>query len=150
LETTKAGLRIKSPKTRHGRRTISVPASVVEELRAHWKAQQEHRLALGLGRASADDLIFAMADGSPYRPNTLSRDWLRATGAVGRPINPHSLRHHHASNLIAAGIDILTISRRLGHANPSITLGVYGHLYPNTDDCAAQVIEAMFARVRAE
>jgi integrase len=44
----------------------------------------------------------------------------------------------------------LTISRRLGHANPSITPGVYGHLYPNTDDRAAQVIEAMFARVRAE
>lgn len=69
---------------------------------------------------------------------------------MGRPFNLHSLRHHHASNLIAAGIDILTISRRLGHANPSITLAVYGHLYPNTDDRAAQVIEAMFARVRAE
>jgi integrase len=91
-----------------------------------------------------------MADGSPYRPNTLSRDWLRATAAVGRSINRHSLGHHHASDLIAAGIDILTISRRLGHANPSITLGVYGHLYPNTDDRAAQVIEARFAGVRAE
>jgi hypothetical protein len=36
---------------------------VIEELRAHWKVQQEQRLALGLGRASVDDLIFAMADG---------------------------------------------------------------------------------------
>jgi integrase len=88
-----------------------------------------------------------MADGSPYRPNTLSRDWLRATAAWGGRLTgtawgtttPH-----------AAGIDILTISRRLGHANPSITLGVYGHLYPNTDDRAAQVIEARSARVRAE
>jgi integrase len=94
---------------------------VVEELRIHWKAQQEQRLALGLARASADDQIFAMADGSPYRPNTLSRDWLRATAAVGCGITT-------PQNLIAAGIDILTISRRLGHANPSITLGVYGHL----------------------
>jgi integrase len=150
LETTRAGLRFKPPKTRHGRRIISLPASAAEELRAHWKGQQEQRLALGLGRGSPDDLIFAMPDGSPYKPDTLSKDWLRATAAVGRTINLHSLRHHHASSLIAAGIDVLTISRRLGHANPSITLTVYGHLCPNTDDRAAQVIEAMFARVRTE
>ena len=59
----------------------------------------------------------------------------------------HALRHTHVSSLIAAGVDILTISRRLGHASPTITLGVYGHLFSNTDDRAAQVIEAMFARV---
>jgi len=43
--------------------------------------------------------------------------------------------------LIAAGTDILTISRRLGHGSPAITLGVYGHLFSNTD-AAADVIEA--------
>ena len=48
--------------------------------------------------------------------------------------------------LIAAGVDILTISRRLGHANPTITLSVYGHLFSNTDDRAAQVIEAAFGK----
>jgi hypothetical protein len=48
---------------------------------------------------------------------------------------------------IAAGVDILTISRRLGHANPKITLSVYGHLYGDTDDKAAQAVEAMFARI---
>jgi integrase len=52
----------------------------------------------------------------------------------------HSLRHTHASTLIAAGIDVLTISRRLGHGSPSITLGVYGHLF-KTDDRAAEAME---------
>jgi integrase len=66
---------------------------------------------------------------------------------TGRRINLHTLRHTHASSLIAAGVDILTISRRLGHANPKITLSVYGHLYGNTDDKAAQAVEAMFARI---
>lgn len=150
LETTKAGLRIKSPKTRHGRRTISIPASVTDELRAHWKAQQEQRLSLGLGRSGPEDLIFAAPEGALRKPNALTNDWLRATLAVGRRINLHSLRHHHASSLISAGIDVLTISRRLGHANPSITLTVYGHLYPDTDDRAVQVVEAMFARVWPE
>jgi integrase len=150
LETTAAeGLRVKGPKTKHGRRAISLPVSAIEALRAHWKAQQEARLSLGLGRATPDDLIFTTADGSPLEPDVLSRNWLNNTlAATGRPINLHSLRQHHASSLIRAGVDILTLSRRLGHANAAITLGVYGHLYPSPDDKAAQAIEAMFERVR--
>jgi integrase len=50
LEQTKAGLRFKSPKTKNGRRTISLPKTTVAELRDHWKAQQEFRLSCGLGR----------------------------------------------------------------------------------------------------
>lgn len=150
LEQTKAGLRFKSPKTRHARRTIAIPVSTVVELRAYWSAQQEQRLALGLGRSLPGDLVFAAWDGTPRKPNWLTNEWLRATMAVGRRISLHALRHTHASSLIAAGIDILTISRRLGHANPSVTLGVYGHMYGNTDERAAEAIEAMFARVRAE
>jgi integrase len=147
LEQTRAGLRFKSPKTKHGRRTITIPPAVVSDLRAHWKAMQEQRLALGLGRSAPDDLVFTMWDGSPRKPNALTNDWLRASAVIGRRINLHALRHTHASSLIAAGIDILTISRRLGHANPKITLSVYGHLYTNTDDKAAQAVEQMFARI---
>lgn len=148
VETTKEeGIRVKGPKTKHGRRSISLSSLAVETLRAHWKAQGEERLGAGLGRAGPDDPIFATSDGAALRPNTLSRNWLRTTGAIGRAIGLHSLRHHHASNLIAAGVDILTVSRRLGHGSPTITLSVYGHLYPNVDDGAAQVVEAMFKRV---
>ena len=77
-------------------------------------------------------------------------DWLRASKIIGRRVSLHALRHTHASGLIAAGVDILTISRRLGHANPKITLSVYGHLYGNTDDLAAQAVERMFARIGRE
>jgi integrase len=147
LEQTRAGLRFKEPKSSYGRRTITLPASAIAELRGHWTTSQEQRLALGLGRSAPDDLVFYMLDGSPRRPNTLSNDWLRASKVIGRQISLHALRHTHASNLIAAGVDILTISRRLGHANPKITLAVYGHLYTDTDARAAQAVEAMFARI---
>ncbi|HLJ20098.1 MAG TPA: tyrosine-type recombinase/integrase, partial [Stellaceae bacterium] len=59
LEQTKAGgLRFKTPKTKHGRRSITIPPAIVTELRAHWKDHQEQRLALGLGKAPGDALVF--------------------------------------------------------------------------------------------
>ena len=50
-QTIKGGLRFKSPKTHHGRRSITLPATAITVLRAHWKAQQERRLQLGQGKA---------------------------------------------------------------------------------------------------
>lgn len=142
LEETKAGLRFKPPKTRHGRRTVSLPASVVEVLRTHRRKQNEQRLAFGLGGAGDDDLVFARPDGSPYAPDTLSRDWWRAVKALRLPrIMFHALRHSHASALIAAGLDIVAVSRRLGHGSPAITLGVYAHAFNKTDAVAAQAME---------
>jgi integrase len=70
LEQTRAGLRFKSPKTKHGRRSSTLPASLVAELRAHWTAQQQQRLALGLGKAGDDALVFATWDGKPRRPTS--------------------------------------------------------------------------------
>ena len=54
----------------------------------------------------------------------------------------HALRHTHASALIAAGLDILTVSRRLGHGRPSVTLDVYGHLIEQNEDKAVAVLDA--------
>jgi integrase len=65
-------------------------------------------------------------------------------------VSLHALRHTHASQLIAEGMDVLTISRRLGHGSPTITLDIYSHLFGNTDDRAADVIERAFGKVLAE
>jgi integrase len=54
----------------------------------------------------------------------------------------HALRHTDASQLIDQGVDVVTISTRLGHANPTITLQVYAHLFRNDDSKAAQAINA--------
>ena len=60
----------------------------------------------------------------------------------------HGLRHTYVSQLIAAGLDVLTISRRIGHALPTITLAVYGHLFSSTDARAAEIMQATFTKVR--
>jgi integrase len=124
---------------------------VVAELRAHWTRQQEQRLALGQGRAGDDALILAKWDGTPMSPNATTTEWARALTKLKLPlVSLHALRHTHVSQLIASGMDVLTVSRRLGHGSPTITLGVYGHLFSNSDDKAAQVIEAAFGKVLTE
>lgn len=140
-QTKRAGLVFKAPKTRHGRRSITLPSSVVAELRSHWKAQQEMRLMLGIGKAPPESLVFAAQDGSTRTPNALTKEWQTVMANAKVKATLHSLRHTHASTLIASGLDVLTISRRLGHGSPAITLSVYGHLF-KTDDRAAAIMDA--------
>jgi len=47
-------------------------------------------------------------------------------------------------------MDVLTISRRLGHSSPIVTLTIYGHLFGNTDDRAAEIMEAAFSQMRTD
>ena len=142
LEETRAGLRFKTPKTKYGRRTISLPPSSVDALRIHRRQQLELRIALGQGRPGPTALVFSTVEGSPMSPDNLSRDWRRVTAARKLPpVKFHALRHTHASALIASGLDVLTISRRLGHASPVVTLAIYGHLFGDTDRKAASAIE---------
>ena len=76
-------------------------------------------------------------------PDNLSRDWGRACKSLGLPkVMFHSLRHTHVSALIASGVDVVTISRRIGHSSPTVTFNTYGHLFKNTDVSAADAIEA--------
>lgn len=150
LEQTKSGLRFKSPKTKFGRRSITLPASAVTVLRDHWKMQQQQRLKLGMGKASADALVFSTWEGKPRSPNSLTKEWNEAIRATKLPrVTLHSLRHTHASHLISEGHDVLAISRRLGHGSPTITLSVYGHMFANADDRAASSVEKMFTIKRS-
>ena len=125
LEQTNAGLAFKEPKTRAGRRTISVPSSVAAELRNHWREQQEQRLALGMGKSGAEDLVFPRWDGNPWPPDRLSSTWAKTVSTLKLPkVTFHALRHTHASQLIAAGLEFVAVSRRIGHSNPTVTLTV--------------------------
>jgi len=142
-ETTEGGLRLKPPKTKNGRRVIALPAAVVTEQRGLWKAQIEERFKLGLGKLADEALVFAHPDGKLLSPDALSKAWRKARSDHRLPKGGlHALRHTHASQLIAGGTDIVTVSRRLGHGNPTVTLTTYAHLFEKTDAAAAKAIEA--------
>jgi integrase len=113
------------------------------------REQLEERLALGLGKLTEDALVFPSRDGGPSRPTNLSSAWAAVAKTIGLTgLSFHSLRHTHASMLIDAGIDVVRISKRLGHADPSITLRVYSHLFEKRDDKSADAIDAAVGQFR--
>ena len=140
LEQTRAGLSFKAPKTRSGRRHVSLPVIAVEALKAHRIRQLEMRVRLGLGKPNDDTLVFTMPDGEPIPPNNLSRDWAIFVKARKLPRTSfHSLRHSHAS-------DPVSVARRIGHASASTTMRIYAHLWKENDDLTANAIDAALGK----
>jgi integrase len=146
LEETHQGVSFKAPKSKAGIRTITLPDALVQCLREYRKEQLEIRLRLGLGKLPDAALLFSNLNGEPLRTTVVSKRWIRCADAIGMPeVTFHSLRHSHASALIDAGVDIVTISERLGHKKPDVTLRVYSHLFRNDDSRAADAINKMLA-----
>jgi integrase len=140
LEETKAyGIRFKAPKSKAGRRDITLPDLLLETLRDFRKEQLELRVKLGAGRLADDGLLFAGIDGELPSQKRSSKAW----GELAAQMKIHALRHTHASQLIDMGVDIVTISKRLGHSKPDITLRIYAHLFRKDDGKAAAAINAV-------
>jgi integrase len=143
VEQTKQGITIKAPKTRHGRRVVTLAPVTVDIMRMHWRTQQERWLALGLGKVPPETPVFTV-DGTVMSPRSISKAWERAARRLGIKASFHSLRHTHASTLLAEGVDVVTVSRRLGHGSAAITLNVYAHLM-KPDDRAAAIMQRVLA-----
>ena len=144
VEQTAAGLRIKEPKTEKGWRTLTIPANVIAVMKEHRREMLEARLKAGLGKPDADTLVFSEPDGSILPPNRLSWLWRSAVKHLKAPkVNLHALRHTYASALIAAGLDVITVQHKMGHATATTTLNTYGHLFKKDDRAAVSAIEAV-------
>ena len=92
-------------------------------------------------------LAFGDVEGNWPKPYSITDRWRDAIKSRNIPrVTFHALRHSHASALIAAGLDVVTISRRLGHASPALTLSTYSHLFANNDGNAADAMEKALAK----
>src|SRR5262245_43722975 len=86
LEDTKQhGIRFKAPKSKAGRRDITLPDILVDALREHRKAQLELRMKLGMGKLPKDALLFADLEGAPLSRNAISSDWGDYAASLGIP-----------------------------------------------------------------
>lgn len=108
-------------------RTIYVPGELTTALSAHIARE---------GLTEPDEQLFRTPLGRLWQRNNAGEEWRRIREAVGLPdeVTLHTLRHTFASNLIASGCDVVTVQRALGHAQPSITLNTYSHLWPSAED----------------
>ncbi|WP_243239904.1 tyrosine-type recombinase/integrase [Sulfobacillus harzensis] len=118
----------------------------MELLREHRHQQELERMAKGSVWRNADDYVFVTRNGGMLWPNDVWATFKRLLKRAGlrSDIRIHDLRHAMASFWLAHGVPVKVVSERLGHANISITLQIYGHLLPNMQEQAAADMEAMF------
>ena len=98
------------------------------------------------GTTGKDRWLFAGEGDDPPHQNTVGYWWrktLRDAGLSG--IKLHDLRHFYASGLIAAGCDVVTVQRSLGHAKATTTLNTYAHLWPTAEDRTRKAAESIMS-----
>jgi integrase len=131
---------LKEPKNKKFR-VITIPSSALKKMEAHRKKQQPYREHFG--DSYQGDFIFCNPDGSPLKPDTISAtvSLLFRNLKLPKGASLHTLRHTHGSHLLAAGVPLTDVSKRLGHVNPHVTATVYAHALPGRDDLAAKAWE---------
>ncbi|WP_353666251.1 tyrosine-type recombinase/integrase [Microbacterium sp. che218] len=95
--------------------------------------------------------MFRTLRGDLYQRNNAGEAWRGIRARAGLPfgVTLHTLRHTFASNLIASGCDVVTVQRALGHAQPSITLNTYAHLWPSAEDKTRAATADLMASIAA-
>ena len=135
-----------TPKTARSNRFVALPAETMELLRAYkdWQDAERERL----GEYYQDrDFVFTQDNGSPIHPDSV-KVWLeRFSKRHGLPhINAHAFRHTMASMLYFNGMDSVSISKRLGHAQVSTTANIYAHVMEEADERNAEILSEIFLK----
>jgi integrase len=140
------GYRFGPVKTHRSKRPVSIPPDVIEVLRA-WKPVQA-AARLRAGQAWTDlDLVFTDARGYPHDLHRVRREFYRVLEAAGlQRVAPYALRHTSATLTLKDTKDVKLVAQRLGHANETMVLRVYGHVLPGADREAARRLGELVKR----
>lgn len=152
------GLSFGVPKTASGEaRIVELDGGALGVLMAHQLAQDGERRALG-GLYADHGLVFARPvppanarprwlPGDPLPPEVATKRFGELVREAGvRPVRLHDLRHGQASLMLAAGVPLATVSKRLGHGSLSITSDTYSHLLQGVGRDAAERAAALVPR----
>lgn len=157
------GTFVKSTKNETSNRIISLPNSVISLLREYKVWQNGEKATLGDLWSNEFNNVFTANDGSFIFPSTISKWFLKFLRSHNESIkddstipedekekylldevNFHGLRHTSATLLINQGVDITTVSKRLGHARTSTTTDIYAHSLKKADTEASNKLENLF------
>jgi len=136
------------PKTRAGNRTIALGEGVLQILRLHQQNQIILKAVAGQ-EWKENGLVFPNRRGKPGDQSNLRKDFKAVLKQAGLPvIRFHDLRHTAASLMLNNGIPSIVVSKRLGHAKPSTTMDIYGHLYHEMQEEAARVMDELVTPIQ--
>lgn len=140
----KKGVTEGDPKTEESTRIVTLPQATIDLLKQYRVEQVKQRLKVGdLWRGS--DRIFTTWDGGGMFPDTPTAWFPKFLKRHGLPhLNFHGLRHLNATFLIAQGVNIKTVSSRLGHAEIKTTLDIYTAALRSADKDAADKLDSIF------
>ena len=133
-------IEIRAPKY-GSERTIYAPDQLIEAISEH--------VRLFRPGDDVDRWLFPGEGEHPLHQNSVGYLWRKARDAAGVDYRLHDLRHFYASGLIAAGCDVVTVQRALGHGSASVTLNTYGHLWPDANDRTRQAARELYAQSTA-
>ena len=86
-------------------------------------------------------------DGAPMHPDSVTDYLKKLSRRYGLPhLNPHAFRHTMASMLYYNGVDSVSISKRLGHAQVSTTANIYAHVIESADKKNAEILSDVFLK----
>ena len=145
----------KEPKTASSMRSVSIPDELAALLKKHSAKEAERRLKLGTawkGKSKADDdLIFTSWDGSDLHPQSMNNFLRRFCDKHNLPrIQPHAFRHMAGTFLITSGVDVRTVSGKMGHSRASITMNTYAHLLKSAEQETANTMTSILATCRQQ
>jgi integrase len=97
---------------------------------------------------SVDGWLFRGQGSNPPHQNTVGYWWRKTLAAADVDgVRLHDLRHFYASGLIAAGCDVVTVQRSLGHKSATVTLNTYSHLWPTAEDRTRKAAQGIMGAV---
>ena len=141
LYTAERGVYTDTPKTKKSRRVIKMSDNVVKLLKEFRAYQQEKAEALGDKWVNSNRL-FTKWNGEPIHPDSITNWFQEFVKDNSLPdISVHSLRHTNATLMIASGVQVRTVSSRLGHANTTTTQNIYAHAIRSADEAAAEALD---------
>ena len=154
------GIITKSPKNETSIRTIKLSEMMFEILREYQQYWRNRRADLGdawkdyieitcvdnTKKIVRNDRLFNKTDSTPMNPDSITqwtREFIKKNNLAH--FTPHSLRHTHATLLIAEGVSIPTVSHRLGHSSITTTSKIYAHAIQSADEIASDIIDDKLA-----
>lgn len=140
------GIYESTPKTDTSKRYVSLPTETMQLLKKYKTWQLSERLRLG-AYYEDNNFVFTQDNGKPMHPDSVTDYLNKFSKKYNLPhINPHAFRHTMASMLYYNGVDSVSISKRLGHAQVSTTANIYAHVMESADKKNAEILSDIFLK----